>query len=82
MGETTRPEALEHRRRLVAVVADDEPAEQRRVIGRKRRRPSFDRGADAVRRDRERRSRGDVAHPVDAELADDVLPRDSTGASR
>ena len=50
--------------------------------GRQRRRSTFDRGADAIRRDRERCARCDVARPFDAELADDVLPRDAHGAVR
>ena len=82
MGQTTGPEPLDHRPRLIAVVADDQAAEQRAVVGREDGCRSLESGADTIRCRRGRAARRDVTHPVEPELADHVLPGDPHPALR
>ncbi len=76
------PEAVDHRRRLVPVVADEQPARQRRPVRRERGGAPLDQLAHPVRRRRGRRAGRHVAEPVDVELAHDVLPRDTSSSTR
>ena len=76
--QAARPEPLDHRRRLVAVVADHQAPGQRGLVGGQAAAPRSMSAAHAVRRRGQRARRGaDVAEPVDVELADDVLPGDA-----
>jgi len=62
---------------LVSVVADNEPAEQRAVIGRQHLSGPFDRASHAVRRPVDETSLVNIAGPIELKLSDDVLPCDS-----
>ena len=76
MAQSTGAKPLDHLRRLVPVVADDETAGQDRLIGPERAGSTFDQLAHPVRRGRQSPARHGVAEPIDIELPDHVLPRD------
>ena len=79
MREAARPKPVNHRPRLIPIVADNEPTEQCPIVVGERCRCTFDRTAYPVRCDSNRTAFVDIARPVEVEFADDVLPRNSAG---
>jgi len=82
MGETARPEPVDHRLRLIPIVADNEPTEQCTIIVRECGRCALDRTAHPVRCDSNRTTLVNVARPVEVKFADNVLPRNPTSPLR
>jgi hypothetical protein len=79
MRQTTRPESNDHFSRLISVITDDKPAEQRAVIGRKRLCRAFDRTSNPIRRTINGAAFINITRPVELEFSDDVLPGNSAG---
>ena len=63
MREPTRPEPVDHRPRLITIVADNQAAEQCTVVVWECGRGTFNRPAHAVRCDSNRTALVDVACP-------------------
>jgi hypothetical protein len=82
MGEAARPKPIDHRPRLIPIVADNQAAEQRTVVIGECRRGTFNCPAHAVRCDSNRTALINVACPDKVEFANDVLPRNSTSPLR
>ena len=80
--EPAGAEAIDHRRRLLGVVAEHETAEQGGVAVWKRPRPAGKDVADTIRRAIERPTWGDLGHPCQRELSDDVLRGDALSTIR
>ena len=82
MREAARPKPIDHRPRLIPIVADDEPTKQCTVVVRERGRGTLNCPAHAVRCDSNRTALVNVTRPVEVEFADDVLPRNTTSSLR
>ncbi len=82
MGEAARPEPIDHRPRLIPIIADNQATEQRTVVIGERRRGTLNCPAHAVRCNSNRTALVNVTCPVEVEFANDVLPRNTTSSLR
>ncbi len=80
MRQAAGPKPLDHLRRLITIVTDDESPRQRRLVGRQLGGTSFDHLANPVRGFRQAVARANVTEPIGLQLADDVLPGDPADA--